>query len=474
MTIHDLARPATQHRSAAQALRGLCDGAVHLPGDPGFDAARMAWNLAVDQHPAAVAHPADARQTAQVVRAAAAAGLRVAPQTTGHNAGPLGRLDDVVIVRTAAMSSVQVDPARHTARVGGGTVWLPAVAAAAQHGFATLHGSAPDVGIAGYSLGGGIGWYARALGLQANSVTGVEVVTPDGDLVRADARENTELFWALRGGSGNFGIVTALEFRIFPFTTAFGGMLVWDAALAEPVLRRWVQWAGDAPDEVTTSLRMMNLPPLPDIPAPFRGRSLVIIDGAVLASDQRSAEILAPLRDLHPEVDTFARVPVQALTGLHMDPDAPMPSVSDTAILDAMPESAIDTFLELARLGSGSSLMIHELRQLGGALARPHQGAGAMPVLPGAFLAFGGALAATPEMAVAGMRDARAFASALAPYGSGRNYLNFQENQVDPATGFDPVSYGRLVALKSAMDPNGVLVGNHLVRRTYEIEDEFF
>ena len=187
MTIHDLARPATQDRSAAQALRGLCDGAVHLPGDPGFDAARMAWNLAVDQHPAAVAHPADARQTAQVVRAAAAAGLRVAPQTTGHNAGPLGRLDDVVIVRTAAMSSVQVDPARHTARVGGGTVWLPAVAAAAQHGFATLHGSAPDVGIAGYSLGGGIGWYARALGLQANSVTGVEVVTPDGDLVRADA-----------------------------------------------------------------------------------------------------------------------------------------------------------------------------------------------------------------------------------------------------------------------------------------------
>ena len=115
MTIHDLARPATQDRSAAQALRGLCDGAVHLPGDPGFDAARMAWNLAVDQHPAAVAHPADARQTAKVVRAAAAAGLRVAPQTTGHNAGPLGRLDDVVIVRTAAMSSVQVDPARHTA-----------------------------------------------------------------------------------------------------------------------------------------------------------------------------------------------------------------------------------------------------------------------------------------------------------------------------------------------------------------------
>ncbi|HOZ56910.1 MAG TPA: FAD-binding protein [Nakamurella multipartita] len=474
MTIHHLARPRIQDRAVAHSLRGLCAGDVQLPGDPGYDAARQAWNLAVDQRPAAVARPADARQTAQVVRAAAAAGLRVAPQTTGHNAGPLGRLDDVVIVRTGAMNSVQVDPDRQGIRVGGGTLWLTAVTAAAAHGRAVLHGSAPDVGIAGYSLGGGLGWYARALGLQTNNVTAVEVVTADGALVRADAEQNTELFWALRGGSGNFGIVTALEFRTFPFATTVAGMLVWDAAMAEPVLRRWVQWAGDAPDEVTTSLRVMSLPPLPEIPAPFRGRSLLIIDGAVLASDARSAEILAPLRDLQPEVDTFARVPAETLSGLHMDPDSPMPSVSDTAILDAMPEAAIETFLDLARPGSGSSLMMHELRQLGGALARPHPGAGAMPTMPGAFLAFGGALAATPEMAAAGRRDAQAFAAALAPFGSGRTYLNFQENQTETAAGFDPVNYGRLVALKSALDPQGVLLGNHPVRRTYEVEDEFF
>ncbi len=474
MTIHDIARPSASHRSPADALRGLCDGAVHLPGDPGYDAARMAWNLAVDQRPAAVAYPADGHQAGRVVRAAADAGLRVAPQSTGHNAGPLGRLDDVVIVRTTAMRSVQIDPAGHKARVGGGTVWLPAVHAAAEHGFATLHGSSPDVGIAGYSLGGGIGWYSRALGLQTNNVTGLEVVTADGQLVRADARENPELFWALRGGGGSFGLVTALEFRIFPFASAVAGMLVWDAALAEPVLRRWIHWTGDAPDEVTTSLRVLKLPPLPDIPAPFRGRSLVVVDGAVLASDQRSTDILAALRDLRPEVDTFARVPVQSLTGLHMDPESPTPSVSGSAILDAMPESAINTFLDLARPGSGSSLLMQELRQLGGALARPHEGAGAMPSLPGAFLAFGGAIAATPDLAATGRRDATAFAAALAPYGSGRNYLNFTENRIDPASGFDPVTYGRLVTLKSALDPDGVLVGNHPVRRTYEIEDEFF
>ncbi len=474
MTIHDLARAGATHRSPAQQLRGLCDGAVHLPGDPGFDAARMAWNVHVDQRPAAVAEPADARQAAQVVRAAAHAGLRIAPQSTGHNAGPLGHLDDVVIVRTTAMNSVQVDVARHRVRVGGGAVWLPAVQAAARHGFATLHGSSPDVGIAGYSLGGGIGWYARALGLQTNSVTGLEVVTADGSVVWEDAERNPELFWALRGGGGSFGLVTALEFKIFPFRTAVGGMLVWDRTQAERVLRRWVDWAGTAPDEVTTSLRVLNLPPLPDIPEPFRGRSLVVIDGAALASDQRSAEILAPLRDLRPEVDTFGRVPVADLVRLHMDPEGPTPSVSDTTVLDDMPAAAVDAFLEIAGPDSTSSLLSNEIRQLGGALARPQEGAGAMPALPGAFLAFGCAIAATPEMARAGQRDARAFASALAPFGSGRNYLNFQENPTDPATGFDPVSYGRLVTLKSAMDPDGVFVGNHPIRRTYEMEDEFF
>jgi len=472
MTIEDFARTTTTPRSAAHALRGLCGGAVQLPGDPGYDAARAAWNLAVDQRPAAVATPADAEQAAQVVRVAAAAGLRVAPQSTGHNAGPLGRLDDVVIVRTSAMDSVRIDPIRHRARVGGGALWQSAVQAAAEQGFATLHGSSPDVGIAGYSLGGGIGWYARALGLAANSITGLEVVTATGEIVWADADHHPELFWALRGGSGNFGIVTALEFRIFPFTSAFAGMLVWDAALAEPVLRRWLQWAGDAPDEVTTSFRVLRLPPLPDIPAPFRGRHLVIIDGAALASDERGAEILAPLRDLHPEVDTFARVPVQALTGLHMDPEGPSPGVSNSAVLDAMPEAAIHAFLDQAR--AGSSVLVHELRQLGGALSRTPAGAGALPTLPGAFLAFAAAIAATPEMAADGLRDTAAFARAMAPFGTGRSYLNFQENPVDPASGFDPVEFGRLVTLKSALDPDGVLVGNHLVRRTYEIEDEFF
>ena len=226
--------------SAAEALRGLCGGHVYLPGDPGYDEFRTPWNLA-DQRPAAVAVPRTAAEVSEVVRAAAAAGLRVAPQSTGHNSAPLAArgMADVVLVRTSALTEVSVDRATLTARVGGGVEWEAAVDAAAAEGLSTLHGSSPNVGIAGYSLGGGTGWYARKLGLAANHLTAVEIVIADGTLVRADADHHAELFWALRGGGGNFGVVTALEFDVFDFNTAYAGMMIWDASRAREVLQRW-------------------------------------------------------------------------------------------------------------------------------------------------------------------------------------------------------------------------------------------
>jgi FAD/FMN-containing dehydrogenase len=290
--------PALPRLADASALRESCGGAVHLPGDPGYDAARMPWNVAVDQRPAAVAYPADASEVAAVVRAAASAGLRIAAQGTGHNAGPLAsRLDDVVLLRTAAMTGVAIDTDARIARVNAGALWLDAVDAAAPHSLAALHGSSPDVGIVGYSLGGGMGWYARTLGLQANSITAAELVTADGSLVRVDAEHETDLFWAMRGGGGNFGVVTALEFRLYPISSAYAGMLAFDWAYAEPVLRRWADWAAEAPDAVTTSFRLLQLPPMPEIPEQFRGRQLAVIDGAVLADDERADGIHPPHRE---------------------------------------------------------------------------------------------------------------------------------------------------------------------------------
>lgn len=446
--------------------RRTAPGPVHLPGDPSYEAAATPWNLAVRQRPAAVATPQTAAEVADVVRWARRSGLRVAPQSTGHNAGPLAAqgLDDVVILRTGTLDEVVVDPATRRARVGGGAVWLPAVEAAGRHGLAALHGSSPDVGIAGYSLGGGMGWYARQLGLAANSLTAVELVTAAGELVRADAQREPDLFWALRGGGGNLGVVTALEFRLYPIADAYAGMLVWDAAEVERVLPAWVEWAAAAPDEVTTSFRLLNLPPLPEIPEPVRGRHIVMVDGAVLGDDDFAASVVADLRALRPEIDTFGRVPVPALARLHLDPEQPSPGVSSSTMLAGMPQPAVDAFLAQVGPGSGSSLILAELRQLGGALGRPHPGGGALNRFDGQFLAFVGTPAITPEIGTRGLEDARRTTGALAPWASGGSYLNFVEEPTDARRGFaDSGAYERLEAVRRSVDPEGLFVANHPV-----------
>jgi FAD/FMN-containing dehydrogenase len=443
---------------------------LHLPGEPGYDASRVAWNLAVDQRPAAVALPRTAAEVTQVVRAAARAGLRVAPQSTGHNAAPLAvqGLDDVVLLRTSGMDLVVADPVRGIVRAEGGALWEPAVVAAAAHGSAVLHGSSPDVGITGYSLGGGIGWFARTLGLATNSITAVEVVTADGSLVRADAATNAELFWALRGGGGSFGVVTALEFRMYPIDTAYAGFLMWDIAQTEPVLREWAAWAPDAPDEVTTSFRVMRIPELPDLPDFLRGREIAIIDGAVLGSDERGEELLAGLRALRPEVDTFARVPASSLVRLHMDPEGGAPVASDSAMLVGFPDAAVDAFLTEVGPGVATPLLMAELRQLGGALGRPHAGGGVLTHLDAEFAFFAGALAMDAESGAAGHAAAARLKEALAPFANGRQYLNFAENPVDVASAYPDRSWRQLSGIRSAVDPDGLFVANHPVPRLYE------
>src|SRR6516165_3650323 len=224
------------------------------PGDRGWDEARRAWNLAVDQQPAAIARPGCARDVVAAVQFARAHGLRVAAQGTGHNAGPLGSLAGTMLVKTTALRRVSIDPAAKIARAEAGAVWHEVVQAAAGHGLAALAGSAPDVGVAGYTIGGGISWLGRAYGLAANNVEAIEVVTADGRLVRADAGTETDLFWALRGGGGSFAVVTAIELRLFPITEVYAGRLWWPAEAAAPVLRAWRDLTqSDPPEEFTSA-----------------------------------------------------------------------------------------------------------------------------------------------------------------------------------------------------------------------------
>jgi FAD/FMN-containing dehydrogenase len=206
-------------------LRGVIDGEVVTPGDAAWDEARRAWNLTVDQQPTAVAIPESVADVRQIVDFAREEGLRVAPQGTGHGAAALGSLEETILVKLHRLRGVEIDPERRSARVEAGVIWVEVVEAAAEHGLAALSGSSPDVGVVGYTLGGGLSWLARKHGIGANHVTAAELVTADGTLRRVDREHEPDLFWAIRGGGGDFGIVTALEFDLFALTDVYAGVL---------------------------------------------------------------------------------------------------------------------------------------------------------------------------------------------------------------------------------------------------------
>jgi FAD binding domain len=301
----------------AWTLRAAIAGEVFLPGDPGYDQARRAWNLAVDERPAVVVEAETAADVAQAVRFARSLGMRIAPQGTGHGAGPLESLEGALLLRTPRMQGVRIDPATHTARAGAGAVWRDVTIPAGEHGLAALAGTSADVGVTGYTLGGGMGWLARRYGLAANSVTAVELVTPDGRLVRADADHEPDLFWAVRGGGGSVGVVTALEMRLYPVRELYAGVLFFPIDRSAEVLHAWRLWTGTVPDEVTSFGRIVRFPPLPEVPEPLRGRAFALVEAAYLGSAPAGVELIQPLRQLGPELDTFALIPARAPAAQH-------------------------------------------------------------------------------------------------------------------------------------------------------------
>jgi FAD/FMN-containing dehydrogenase len=431
-------------------------GRVSFPGDADWDAARAAWNLAVDQRPAAVFFPESTDDVAAAIRFARDAGMRVAVQSTGHMASSLGDLASTVLVRTTQMRNVDLRAPERRVRVGSGAIWGEVVTPATQYGLTALHGSAPDVGVAGYALGGGIGWLARLYGLAANSISAIELVTAEGELVRTDADHDPELFWGLRGGVANFGVVTAIELELFPLERVYAGWLVWDWSRSQDVIERWSEWTATAPDEVTSVARILQLPPLEFIPEPLRGRQLVVVEAAYVGDEENGRDLLRPLRELAPEMDTFAVQPAYALTRLHQDPEGPTPGIGNGTLFDALPPEAVAAYVDVAGPGSGSPILSSELRQLGGALGRPAPGGGALSQLDAAFASYSIGVPMGPESAAAISEHISLVNDTLARWGSGRVYTNFSDARVDARSLFPPDAFARLVELKRRMDPSGL------------------
>jgi FAD/FMN-containing dehydrogenase len=444
-------------------LRSRVQGLVAAPGDQAWDEARQAWNLAVDQRPALVAVPESVADVVAVVGFARERGLRVAAQGTGHNAAAIASLDETVLVKTSALRDVEIDVPGHRARVGAGVLWAEVTGPASEHGLAPLAGSSPDVGVVGYTLGGGLSWLSRRHGLATNSVLAIEIVTADGRVVRTDRDNDPDLFWALRGGGGSFGVVTAMEFALYPAPEVYGGAMLWPWERATEVLKRYVEWCRTAPDAISTSARLLQVPPLPDIPEGLRGRAFVAIDGAYLGDPAAAAAVLAPLRALEPEVDMFAPIPAAALSHVHMDPEQPVPCVGDGMLLDDLTPAAVDALVAAAGPGSGSPLLSVELRQLGGALAVPPAEHGALAKIGGAFAFFAVGMAMDAESGAAVAGHVEHVIAAMDPWDAGRRYLNFTERPADAREFFPEGTLRRLRAVKRAYDPADTFRANHPV-----------
>jgi FAD/FMN-containing dehydrogenase len=449
-----------------EALRAAIAGQVIASGEAGYDQARQAWNLAVDQQPAIVVEAGSAADVGQAVRYARAHGIRIAPQGSGHGAGPLQPLDGAMLLRTTRMRQVHIDPAARTARAEAGAIWQDVTVPAAEHGLAALAGNAATVGVVGYTLGGGLGPLARRYGLAANSVTAAELVTPDGDRVRADADHEPDLFWAMRGGGG-MGVVTALEMGLYPVRGLYAGAFLFPIQRAGEVLHAWSEWTATVPDEVTSRSRLLRLPPAPQLPEPLRGRAFVMVGGTYLGDAGSGVELTQPLRRLGPELDTFATVPPPALSQLSMEPDQPVPFQSHGAFLSSFPAAAIDALVGLAGPDSGTTLTSVEVVHLGGALARPAPGGGAQPSIDANYLLTAVGATPTPDLAAAVRAQAYAVKDALAPWHASYHYYNSEDTPAPASALLPPASYRRLQKIKAAYDPGQTIISAHPVRPTH-------
>ena len=441
-------------------LRDRIDGDVVLPDDPTWDTARQAWNLAVDQRPVAVVYPQSADDVAATVRLAADLGLRIAFNAGGHNAGPIDWSEPTLLLKTERMTGIEIDPEARRARLEAGVLSQDLADAAAEHGLAYLAGTSPNVGVVGYALGGGLSWLIRTHGLACNSILAAEVVTADGRRVRADRDTEPELFWGLRGGSGNLAAVTAIELELFPIAEIYAGGLFWPIERATEVLNAWRAWIETVPATCESLGRMLQLPDVPFLPEHLRGRAFVLVELAFTGSAADGDALVRPLRELEPEFDTVGMMPAKDLSLVNLDPADPLPYSGEGLLLTDLTAEAID---RIVGAFVGSPLLHVEVRQLGGAAAVRSPDHGVLDAIDPPFVCFTFGLTFDPAALEAVDRPVRRLIEGIAPWDSGRRYLNFAESRTDPRAIYPPESYDRLRRAKARYDPTGMFLANHPV-----------
>ncbi|MCX8024181.1 MAG: FAD-binding oxidoreductase [Thermanaerothrix sp.] len=439
---------------------------VITPEDNRYHEARRAWNLAVDQYPALIVIAQTPTNVSDAIRFAGEQHLSVAATGTGH--GVIRNADKALLLNTSHLAGVRVDPIAQTAWVGAGTKWETVLSAAQMEGLAPLLGSSPDVGVVGYTLGGGFGWLGRKYGLSTDNVNYFEVVTADGEHIRASATENTDLFWGLRGGGGNFGVITGLEIRLYPVTTVYGGNLYYPMESARAAFARFRDWIANAPNELTASFVLMNFPPLPEVPEVFRGRSFVIIRGCYCGPVEQGEALLRPWREWQPPlVDDFKPMSFAEVATISNDPVDPLPALTSGAWLDHLNDDVIEVLIEHVLPHQGPPLlMFSEIRHAGGAISAVNPATTAYSHREAQYSLQVVAVVPTPEIQASASRYIDQLKQRLTPYLHGGVYLNFLEGdeaRERTPQGFSAEAYARLQRLKSKYDPHNMFAFSFVI-----------
>jgi len=432
-------------------------GKVVLPSDSQYDTARQAWNLVLDQRPELIVYVESPLDAAKAISFARQNGLEVAVQSTGH--GVVLPANGAMLINTSRMKDLRIDPEAQTAWVGAGVKWGEVLEQAQQHGLAPLLGSSPNVGAVGYSLGGGMGWLARKYGMSADSIIHLDVVTPDGVMRRVSQNETSDLFWALRGGGGGFGVVTGMEIRLYPLAHVYAGNLYYPPDMAKEVFQRFVQWAEEAPNELTASVVLMNFPPQPETPPIFQGQSFVIVRGCYCGPMEDGEKLMESWRVWHPPtIDDFKTISFSQAASISQDPIDPIPISSTGAWLSELSDEAVETLTRYTLPQEGPPLLVlSEVRLAGGAISRVSPDVNAYSHRDGRWLWLSAAVAQSPEMLDQIERHFEQMRAALGPYLTGKLFMNFadgKEARLRTRDGFSEENFRRLQRIKARYDPD--------------------
>lgn len=437
-------------------LRVSLQGSILTPEEDGFQDAVRTWALGVQHAPALVVLPESAEDIATAITFAHEHGFGVAVQGTGH--GATIPCHGGILINTSRMQGVTIDPEARTARVEAGVKWISVLPLAAEHGLAPLCGSSGDVGVVGYTLGGGTGWLARKYGFAADRVIAADVVTATGEIVHVTANEHADLFWALRGGSGNFGVVTALEFELVPVETVFGGAVFYSLTGAAQVMTAFVEWVETLPEEITASVAIMRFPPLPFLPPMLRGQQVIAIRACAVGDLARAEQVLAPMRSLGtPVLDTFRVMPFSAIDTISSDPVEPMPVVSATRLIRDLPADAIAQLLAVAGPESDLPVLMIEIRHIAGAIDRHDRAASSANRHDEPFSLYAVGIAMGEDHRSTVLAGLDRVTSSLAPYSSERVFLNFLGDgdcgEERTRAAYSSADYARLGQIKALYDP---------------------